>query len=219
MGQQITQFWNTRKGEDFDLRAQTSGRILAIERMAALARPHLNTDDKISIDLGCGTGLFAKTVGHRQIIGFDFSEPFLDIARQRMDKTVQKSLFELQLESNSVDNAVSLFVIDDYPSHQKTSFFSQVFTWLKPGGHFFFAAYSPADERMGKKKVQINTKTAAEFEIFLEDSISYENRLADCGFKVSLTELLSATGHYKIETESIAVQREFILLIAQKPSS
>ena len=217
MSEKVAQFWNTRKGIDFDLKAQESGRMQAIERIADLARPYFAQDGITSIDLGCGTGLFAKAVGNRKIVGVDFSEPFLEVARERMDRVIQQSVFEVHLKANSVNNAVSLFVLDDYPSDQKISFFRQVFAWLKPGGCFFFAAYSPNDERMGKLKGQININTKADFTIYLESASTYQDMLSACDFTLLQSEVMGTCGKYEVEAKPTDVKREFILIVARKP--
>ena len=139
------EFWNAKNAEKFDSRSRSSGRMEAINRVAAIAKPYLSQEATVSIDLGCGTGLFAEAVGVRNIIGVDFSFPFLTSSRRRMDIVWEQNIFGLQLAKNSVDNIVSLFVIDDYPSEKKHMFFRQVLSFLKPGGRFFFAAYSPND--------------------------------------------------------------------------
>jgi ubiquinone/menaquinone biosynthesis C-methylase UbiE len=91
----IREFWQTRSAEDFDHRARNSGRMEAISRVAEIAKPFLSKEGAISVDLGCGTGLFAKTVGIRDIIGVDFSLSLLASARKRMDTVWQKNIFDL----------------------------------------------------------------------------------------------------------------------------
>ncbi|NKB68472.1 MAG: methyltransferase domain-containing protein [Candidatus Latescibacteria bacterium] len=217
MTEKVIQFWTSRAGKDFDRKAGRSGRLPAIERLAEWARPHLMGDQTTAIDLGCGTGLFAQAVGNRNIIGIDCSESFAEIARQRMDKVILQSLFEVQFPPSSIGQASSLFVIDDYPIDQKRAFFRQIFAWLKPGGRLFFAAYSPNDERMGTHKVQINQASQADFTIYLEEAAVYESLLSAGGFQILQSELLTAKGYYQnLGAASIAVGREFILLEAQK---
>jgi hypothetical protein len=109
-------------------------------------------------------------------------------------------------------------VIDDYPSDKKETFFRQAFSFLKPGGHFFFAGYSPNDERMGKLKNMINAKAKVNFEICLEDASFYKNRLRECGFIVDKTEIFKTTGTYEIETQIMRLKREFILMVAESPA-
>jgi hypothetical protein len=112
---------------------------------------------------------------------------------------------------------VSLFVIDDYPSERKRLFFTRVFSFLKLGGRFFFAAYSPNDERMGSRREVINTKTGLRFQIYLEDASFYKEMLKQCGFEIDMSEVLGTSGLCEIGTESMTVKREFIIIVALKP--
>ena len=100
------EFWNAKNAEKFDSRSRSSGRMEAINRVAAIAKPYLSQEATVSIDLGCGTGLFAEAVGVRSIIGVDFSSPFLTSSRRRMDIVWEQNIFGLQLAKNSVDNIV-----------------------------------------------------------------------------------------------------------------
>jgi SAM-dependent methyltransferase len=134
-----------------------------------------------------------------------------------MDTVWQKNIFDLQLKKNSVDNVISLFVIDDYPSDKKEMFFRQVFSFLKPGGHFFFAGYSPNDERMGKLRNAINAKAGVNFKIYLEDASFYIDKFQECGFIVDKTEIFKTSGAYETETQVMRLKREFILMVAENP--
>jgi len=214
----IMERFNTENAEDFDSRTRSLGRMQAIDRMAAMAKPYLSQEGVVSIDLGCGTGLFAEAVGVRSIIGVDFSSSLLNSARKRMDAVWQQSIFDLQLAKNSVDNIVSLFVIDDYPSEKKRMFFRQVFSFLKPHGHFFFAAYSPKDERMGTQREVIKAKAKAgdSLEVYLEDASFYEDTLQECGFAIDKSEIINANGVLKIRRQVTRLKREFILIVARK---
>lgn len=214
----IVEYFNKENAEDFDSGARSLGRMQAIDQMAAIAKPYLSREGAVSIDLGCGTGLFAETVGVRSIIGVDFSPSLLNSARRRMDTVWQQNIFDLQLAQNSVDNIASLFVIDDYPSETKCMFFKQVFSFLKPHGHFFFAAYSPKDERMGTQRDVIKAKTKApdSIEVYLEDASFYENTLSECGFAIDKSEIINTNGVKEIGREVIRLKREFILIVARK---
>ena len=123
----------------------------------------------------------------------DFSSSLLNSARKRMETVWQQNIFDLQLAKNSVDNIVSLFVIDDYPSEKKRMFFRKVFSFLKPHGHFFFAAYSPKDERLGTQREVIKAKAKARdsLEVYLEDASFYEDTLQECGFVIDKSEIIN----------------------------
>lgn len=212
-------FWDDRNPEDFEFNAKVSGRMAAIKRMAEIAKPYLSKN-VLSIDLGCGTGLFEKVAERRNVIGVDFSPSFLSFAQTRMDKVMRGNIFDLPFENNTVDNIISLFVIEDYPNKWKEKFFQQIFSLLKKHGYFFFSAYSPNDERMGKMRKIINKISQLDFEVYLEDSCFYENILKKCGFDIIKSEIINANGLYYPKaqklTKSIKVKREFILIVAQK---
>jgi len=213
----VREFWNTRDPEVFDSTAKSSGRMDAINRVAALAKPYVSKEGAVSMDLGCGTGLFADAVRTRDIIGVDFSPSLLVAARRRMDTVRQQNVFCLKLSKNSVDNIVSLFVMDDYQSEKKCEFFTQVFSFLKLGGHFFLAAYSPNDERMGRFREAINAKLGVSFRICLEDASFYKDGLQKIGFAIDESETVRANGVYQTGEESVQLKREFIVIVARKP--
>lgn len=217
----IMEHFSTENAEAFDSRTRSLGRMQAIDRMAAIAKPYVSQEGVVSMDLGCGTGLFAEAVGVRSIIGVDFSSPLLNSARRRMDTVWQHNIFDLQLAENSVDNVVSLFVIDDYPSEKKRIFFRQVFSFLKPCGHFFFAAYSPKDERMGtlREVIKVVAKARDSFEVYLEDASFYEDTLQECGFAIDKIEVVNTNGVLEMRRQVIRLKREFILIVARKPQN
>jgi len=184
--------------------------------MAELARPHLSKENAVSIELGCGTGLFAEIVGARSIIGVDVSPSMVAQARRRMDVVWEKDIFELELETNSFYNIVSLFVIDDYMSEAKTSFFSKIHKALKPDGRFFFTAYSPNDGYMGSlKKVSLKDGSGS-FPVHIEDEQFYQHMLLETGFTIESAEIVNSKGILDKEGQKTQLMREFILIIARK---
>jgi len=206
-----------RDAEAFDAGARKSGRMEAIKRVATMSKPYVRQEGAMSVDLGCGTGLFSEAAGVRSIIGVDFSSSLLALARTRMNTVLQKNIFDLTLAKDSVDNAISLFVMDDYPPERKRAFFSKTFSFLKPGGHFFFAAYSPRDERMGKMREAIDSKAGARLEVQLEDSASYEDKLKECGFMIDNSEVFRTHGVFETRSHEMRLRREFIIISARKP--
>lgn len=170
------------------------------------------------MDLGCGTGIFAKTVGVRDIIGVDISPSMLDVARTRMDTVHERNIFELQLEEDSVDNIVTLFVLADYPLEKKTGFLRQVYSHLKHGGRFFFSAYSPNDGYMGKRaRERADMRNGGgSFEVYLEDAPTYRNMLVDNGFRIEKIETIVSSGTLERDSKMISFDREFIVIVAIK---
>lgn len=213
------QFWSDADNNLFEQRTIESGRIKAVEKMVELAAPFVNQPNSTTVDLGCGTGLFAKLSGNSNIVGVDFSSELLETASTRMEKIVEASIFEFKKPDNSLDNIISMFVLDDYPNDTKLSFFESVFKMLKPGGHFFFAAYSRNDERMGRRKEEINALLGSSFNIYLEDLAYFTTNLKSSAFEIIDSSVVNSEGIYNYKKDSITVVREFYLIVAMKPDA
>jgi SAM-dependent methyltransferase len=216
----VREHWRTGNPDDFERVVRTSGRLEPIKIIAEWARPYVSRQDTLSIDLGCGTGLFEEIVGCRNIVGVDYSPAFLRLARRRMTIVIERDIFSLPCKDRIADNVVTLFVVDDYEAPRKVEFFEEVHRLLKLGGRFFFAAYSPRDERMGTLRDEFSDKTEIrQFRIFLEDASSYEDKLRRCGFLVDRSEVISTVGSCQpllISGPPINVKREFILIVGRK---
>lgn len=212
----IVRYWRTRDNRSYDESTKRSGRIDAITRMAELARPHLSVENAASIELGCGTGLFAEIVGVRSIVGVDASPSMAAQARRRMDVVWERDISELELEMDTFDNIVSMFVMDDYRSEAKTSFFSTIHKALKPSGRFFFAAYSPNDGYMGRiERVHLKDGSGS-FTVHVKDEQFYQNVLSETGFTIENIELVNSMGILDKNGQKTQLQREFILIKARK---
>ncbi len=198
--------WRTRDAQAFDLSSHSSGRLPAIERVAELAGPRATSSRLLTLEVGCGTGLFAKAARARHLIGLDISVPMLHVARTRMDRVCQQDLFHPGVRPESVDNLVCLFVVDDYPTDDKRSFFHFARAVLRRDGHVFLAAYSPADEYMGR------TRSATEPAVYLESRQAYLDYLAEADLSVYSSETLHATGQIDVGG---SIRREFLLFAAK----
>jgi ubiquinone/menaquinone biosynthesis C-methylase UbiE len=218
MSDTVERYWRKYDAAGYDSGADRLGRMKAYQWMAAQAKPYLIKEGVVSMELGCGTGIFAKTVGINNIIGVDMSPPMLEIARKRMDIVYEKNIFDLRLEKNSVDNIIILFVLADYPSEKKMNFLQQVYSFLKPGGHFFFSAYSPNDGYMGKSARVRSTmrKGGGSFEVYLEDVSTYQNMLEKIGFRIEKIEAIESEGSFMRDSKILSFDREFIVIVALK---
>lgn len=127
-----------------------------------------------------------------------------------MDDVHLESIFELTVKKDSVDNIVSLFVIDDYPADIKEKFFADIFSFLKQDGHLFFAAYTPNDEGM-KKFFQLSG-----YETHVEPASLYKTLLARLGFYVEAFDVLNAQGELELDGVIQSINREYILIDAVK---
>ena len=218
MSDTVERYWRKRDAEGYDSRADRSGRMKAYQWMAAQAKPHLTKQGVVSMDLGCGTGIFAKTVGIKNIIGVDMSPTMLEIARTRMERVYEGDIFDLRLEQNSVDNVITLFVLADYPSEKKLDFLRQVYSCLKQGGRLFFSAYSPNDGYMGKSARERASmrEGGGSYEVHLEDASAYENMLENAGFRIEKTGTIGSEGTFVRDSRMISFDREFIVIVALK---
>ncbi len=218
MSDGVEEYWRRRDAEGYDSRTEKSGRMKAYRWMAAQAKPRLTKKGVVSMDLGCGTGVFAKVVGIKNIIGVDVSPPMLEIARTRMERVLEGDIFDLRLEHDSIDNVITLFVLADYPYEKKLGFLKQVYSCLRQGGRFFFSTYSPNDGYMGKSARERASmrKGGGSFELYLEDASTYQDMLENVGFRIEKIETLESTGTLKRGSETISFDREFIVLVASK---
>ena len=218
MSDTVERYWRKRDAEGYDSRVDRSGRMKAYQWMAAQAKPHLTKKGVISMDLGCGTGIFAKAVGIKNIIGVDISPTMLEIARTRMERVYEGNIFDLRLEQNSVDNIITLFVLADYPSEKKLDFLKQVYSCLKQGGRFFFSAYSPDDGYMGKSARERASmrEGGGSYEVHLEDALTYRNMLENAGFRIEKIGTIGSEGTLVKDLKTILFDREFIVIVALK---
>jgi SAM-dependent methyltransferase len=218
MSDTVERYWRKRDAEGYDSRADRSGRMEAYKWMAAQAKPHLTGEGVVSMDLGCGTGIFAKVVGVNNIIGIDMSPTMLEIARTRMERVYEGDIFDLRLEQGSVDNVITLFVLADYPSDKKLDFLQQVHSCLKQGGRFFFSAYSPNDGYMGKSARERASmrEGGGSFEVYLEDESAYRNMLENAGFRIEKIGTIGSEGAFVGDPRTISFDREFIAIVALK---
>jgi len=216
MSDRIERYWKMRDAERYDSGAVN--RMKAYRWMMTQAKPHLIKKGAVSMDLGCGTGIFAKTVGVRNIMGVDVSPRMLDIARTRMDTVYENNIFELQLEENSFDNIITLFVLADYPSEKKADFLRLVHSCLKRGGRFFFSAYSHNDGYMGKRALEraAMRNGGGSFEVYLEDASTYQNMLENIGFRIEKIETIESEGTFVRDSKIMSFDREFIVIVAIK---
>lgn len=218
MSDGVEEYWRRRDAEGYDSRAERSGRMKAYRWMATQAKPHLTKKGVVSMDLGCGTGIFAKVVGIKNIIGVDVSPPMLEIARTRMKRVYEGDIFDLRLEQDSVDNVITLFVLADYPYEKKVDFLQQVYSCLKQGGRFFFSAYSPNDGYMGKSARERASmrECGGSYEVHLEDASTYENMFENAGFRIEKIETIELEGTFEKDSELTSFDREFIVIVALK---
>merc|ERR1712083_842062 len=87
-------------------------------------------------------------------------------------------------DSQHPDIAVHNNSIEDYADNTKRDFFKHVHSWLAPGGHFLFQAYSPDDEPMGKYIAEVSPEFATKNSIYLCNMEEYVHMAEVAGFEV-----------------------------------
>lgn len=114
------------------------------------------------LDVGCGTGIYAKLLMRRgaRVWGIDQSEGMLSIARKyAKGANLRKgSVYRYPFKDNTFDSVLSALVIDHIDDLGRM--FREVRRVLKKGGVFVFSAPNPISEcrvrvRIGKKEFKI----------------------------------------------------------------
>jgi SAM-dependent methyltransferase len=98
-------------------------------------------DDGSSVlDLGCGAGEpIARRLSERhRVTGVDVSRSMLDLAEVAVPdgQFILGDILDVELESDSFDAAVAMFVLFHLPREEHADVFRRVWTWLRPGGYF-----------------------------------------------------------------------------------
>jgi cyclopropane fatty-acyl-phospholipid synthase-like methyltransferase len=100
------------------------------------------------LDLGCGAGRQgAQTVARRhRYTGVDLSEAQLQLARTRIpDGTfVHADAMSVELDAESFDAVLSLFMFGHIPRAEQTPLLERIFEWLRPNG-WFLATFGTGD--------------------------------------------------------------------------
>ena len=198
-------------------------------------------DKKLILDIGCGPGiipqLFPKTT---TVIGLDFSISMLNSATHRIQQLIRGTAFNLPFQNGVFEVVTCFFVLSDYSL--KNLFFLEVNRILQNNGLFIFVDYSPNDGHWRLKKT-IRLLLGKHCNIFLETADSLQSRLEQTGFHVQQTELIQFYPKFELKryltsdqdlqmikkrdlnvwkeiqqlTNCQEINREFILLIANKP--
>jgi ubiquinone/menaquinone biosynthesis C-methylase UbiE len=92
------------------------------------------------LDLGCGAGRQgAQTVARRhRYTGVDLSEAQLELARTRIPSGtfVHGDAMSVELDAESFDAVLSLFMFGHIPRAQQGPLLGRIFAWLRSGGWF-----------------------------------------------------------------------------------
>lgn len=106
------------------------------------------------LDVGCGTGIYARELLKRGAIvhGIDQSEAMLDIAREYAPRASfkQGTAYPLPYPSKHFDMVLSALVIDHIDD--LTQLFKEIHRVLKPNGFFIFSGRNPLTECRDAKR-------------------------------------------------------------------
>ena len=153
---QDPRFYIATSAEDSETAFEDSG-----ERDVALffqGLEHLLTADVTVLDIGCGIGRMDRHVAPRvrKLIGIDVSGEMIAAARQRLAELSNVEFLEGDgwtlepIPDAVIDLVFSHIVLQHTPHKVVSSYFSEAYRVLRPGGHFVFqmpeaAAHTPAD--------------------------------------------------------------------------
>jgi 2-polyprenyl-3-methyl-5-hydroxy-6-metoxy-1,4-benzoquinol methylase len=116
----------------------------------------INEGDSV-LDLGCGTGVVAQKARNKKIkyTGIDWSSTAITVAKRKLKteavneieaKFIQRSLYETELEGQSFDIVVSMFVIEHLT--RPTKFIDEAIRLVRPDGVIFILC--PDYRRFGR---------------------------------------------------------------------
>lgn len=107
------------------------------------------------LDLGCGTGLeldyYFALAPEAEVTGIDLAPGMLKALREKFpDKKltlIQGSYFEVPLEENAYDGAVSVESLHHFTKEEKLPLYRKLYKALKKGGVFILTDYfAPTDD-------------------------------------------------------------------------
>lgn len=109
------------------------------------------------VDLGCGSGLWAKelSLANYQVFGIDISDSMINIARQRVPDAefLVGSLFQAEIPSCNAITSIGEclnYLFDPDNNHQTIlKLFHRIYSVLKPGGVFIFDIAEPGQVTPG----------------------------------------------------------------------
>ena len=104
-------------------------------------------------DIGCGNGknmLYRKDL---ETIGVDLCEGFLKICTEKGLKVIMGSITDIPLESNSIDNVISIAVVHHLNSVElRIKAISELLRIVKPGGSVMISVWSFEQDISSKRQ-------------------------------------------------------------------
>ena len=150
----------------------------AVYKSELKAIRHFIPEQKKGIEIGIGSGLFAKPLGIGE--GIDPSEQMTELARKRGLSVVKGVAEKLPFKDNSYDFAIMVTTICFVDSPEKAV--TEVFRILKEGGSFILA-FVDKESKVGKEYLKMKEKS-----IFYRDAVFFSTDellsiLSETGFK------------------------------------
>lgn len=158
---------------------------------AALRQMNLKLDGLKVVEVGCGTGRNTAWLANRaaELVGLDFSEAMLAIARARVNNAhvrfVQHDVRTIwPLEDDSADLVVAMLILEHVEDLEAV--FSEAGRVLRSGGQFLLCELHPMRQLAGGQAQFSNSRTGEHQSIaaFLHDVSDYVNAGLDCGFEL-----------------------------------
>jgi len=96
----------------------------------------ISDDNKIIVDLACGSGLMAKPLydADRLVIGIDFNETACRHAQTNQIKIIRGDVFAIPLSNSSVDWVINCQFLNQQSKDKAEHLLNEVYRILKPGG-------------------------------------------------------------------------------------
>ena len=82
---------------NWDENFKVQNRALILDELIKKAQ-EIITENTTNVDFGCATACVAQLVGVRNFIGIDVCQSYLDIAKTRIDRTINRDFFDVNFE-------------------------------------------------------------------------------------------------------------------------
>lgn len=140
--------------------------------------------DPLVLDLGCGTGVETKRLidlGAR-VIGIDFSEKSLEIAREHVPKAkfLNINILNLNFDADFFDGVVEAGVLFHFNAEEQNQILKHISLILKPKG--IFLSYYPEGNFEGMERIDISGKSFQRYSRMV-DIDTWVKQVKSNGFK------------------------------------
>lgn len=159
------------------------------------------------LDLGCGPGRDTKFFSEKgyQVVGIDFSESMIEIARKAAPKAkfIQKDFRKLNFEQNSFDGIWCSLILLHLKRNEVLKFLKSIKRFLKKDGVLFLATKKGEGEIIEKEHLD---KEMLMFETFFQQD-ELEKLVKKPGYRIINSQL---------DTDRYESDEKLIVIFAQK---